>query len=98
MARATRRFDRTSTAVRHGGESVAVRSAQGSGRSAASRTGLRRVDWVRVTYDAEGRPVRAEAVGVAFRLPITCQISLATAADLVAAGVPHASCVEQVGA
>lgn len=49
--------------------------------------GLRRVSWVRVEVVA-GRPVRAEAVGVAHRLPVTVPISLRRAAELAAGGVP----------
>ena len=47
---------------------------------------LRRVEWVRVTVD--GRSVRAEAIGVGYRLPATCRISMAMAADLARQGVP----------
>jgi hypothetical protein len=48
--------------------------------------GLRRVDWVRfvVGHDA----VRAEAVGVGYRLPATRPIPLALAAALIADGTP----------
>ena len=49
--------------------------------------GLRRVDWVRVFVEKGG--MRAEAVGVGFRLPAVCSISLATAAELIADGTPH---------
>ncbi len=66
---------------------------------AASRTGLRRVDWVRLIED-EGT-YRAEAVGVGFRLPATRVIPLTLAADLIASGVPHvtrAAMFSQAGA
>jgi hypothetical protein len=66
---------------------------------AASRTGLRRVDWVRLIED--GGKYRAEAVGVGFRLPATRAIPLTLAADLIASGVPHvrrAADLSQVGA
>jgi hypothetical protein len=56
-------------------------------RDAARRTGLRRVDWVRLTED-DGR-YRAEVVGEGFRLPATRPIPLSLAAELIAAGVPH---------
>jgi hypothetical protein len=48
--------------------------------------GLRRVDWVRfvVAHDA----VRAEAVGVGYRLPATRPIPLSVAAALLAQGTP----------
>jgi hypothetical protein len=48
--------------------------------------GLRRVDWVRlvVVHDE----IRAEAVGVGYRLPTTCRIPLSVAAALIAAGTP----------
>jgi len=49
--------------------------------------GLRRVSWVRIEVVA-GRPVRAEAVGVAHRLPVTVPISLRRASELAAGGVP----------
>ncbi len=53
----------------------------------ATETGLRRVDWVRMSVES-GR-LRAEAVGVGFRLPTACSIPLATAARLIAAGTPY---------
>lgn len=49
-------------------------------------TGLRRVDWVRFVVDDD--VVRAEAVGVGFRLPVSCPIPLAVAAALMAQGTP----------
>jgi hypothetical protein len=49
--------------------------------------GFRRVDWVRVFVD-HGH-LRAEAVGIGFRLPAVCSIPLATAARLIAGGTPH---------
>lgn len=49
--------------------------------------GLRRVEWVRLEL-VNGRPTRAEAVGVAHRLPVTVPISLRQAARLVAGGIP----------
>jgi hypothetical protein len=48
---------------------------------------LRRVAWVRLDLEP-GRPVRAVAVGVAHRLPVTVPISLHRAAQLSADGVP----------
>lgn len=48
---------------------------------------LRRVEWVRLDVES-GRPVRAAAVGVAHRLPVTVPISLHRAAELAARGVP----------
>jgi hypothetical protein len=60
-----------------------------------NRTGLRRVDWVRLLDD--GGRFRAEVVGVGFRLPVTYPIPLSLAADLIASGVPHVTCsVENV--
>jgi hypothetical protein len=52
----------------------------------AGTTGLRRVDWVRflVAQDA----VRAEAVGVGYRLPVAHPIPLFVASALVAQGTP----------
>ncbi|HEX4082600.1 MAG TPA: hypothetical protein VHX40_06500 [Acidimicrobiales bacterium] len=60
--------------------------AKRTNRSAACPAPLRRVEWVRVTV--EGRSVRAEAIGVGYRLPATCRISMAMAADLARQGVP----------
>jgi hypothetical protein len=55
--------------------------------SAVDRTGLRRVNWVRLID--EGRRYRAEVVGVGFRLPVARPIPLSLAADLIFSGVPH---------
>ncbi len=52
----------------------------------AGQAGLRRVDWVRLLVDHE--QVRAEAVGVGFRVPVTCPIPLSVAANLIALGIP----------
>jgi hypothetical protein len=49
--------------------------------------GLRRVDWVRLVV-GEGC-VSAEAVGVGYRLPVSCPIRMSTAARLIASGTPH---------
>ena len=59
----------------------------GSAVSAAALVGLRRVDWVRLLVDDDH--VGAEAVGVGFRLPTTCPISMSVAARLIESGVPH---------
>ena len=48
--------------------------------------GLRRVDWVRFVVDHDA--VRAEAVGVGYRLPTTRAIPLSVAAALLAQGTP----------
>jgi hypothetical protein len=48
--------------------------------------GLRRVDWVRLVVDHDA--VRAEAVGVGYRLPSARPISLSVAAALMAQGTP----------
>jgi hypothetical protein len=53
----------------------------------ASGTGLRRVDWVRLIVDHDR--LRAEAVGVGFRVPAACPIPLSVAANLIATGTPH---------
>ena len=53
---------------------------------ALNETGLRRVDWVRLVVDNGG--VRAEAVGVGYRLPTTRSIPLPVAAALIAGGTP----------
>jgi hypothetical protein len=62
------------------------------GRGAAVRVGLRRVDWIRLFVDSDQARVGAEAVGVGFRLPVTCPISLAAAEDLIASGIPSVTC------
>jgi hypothetical protein len=48
--------------------------------------GLRRVDWVRFVVDQDA--VRAEAIGVGYRLPTTRPIPLSVAAALLAQGTP----------
>ncbi len=48
--------------------------------------GFRRVDWVR--FVVEDRGVRAEAVGVGYRLPVSRPIPLSVAAELLAQGTP----------
>jgi hypothetical protein len=76
-----------------------TKSAAVPSTSAAVRTGLSRVDWVRLID--EGGRYRAEVVGVGFRLPVTQPIPLSLAADLIASGVPHvtrAAACAQVGA
>jgi hypothetical protein len=52
----------------------------------SSAAGLRRVDWVRFVVDHDA--VRAEAVGVGYRLPTARPISLSVAAALLAQGTP----------
>jgi len=49
-------------------------------------TGLRRVDWVRFVVEKED--VRAEAVGVGYRLPASRPIPLSVASELLAQGTP----------
>lgn len=49
--------------------------------------GLRRVDWVRLLVDDDG--VRAEAVGVGFRIPVIWPIPLSVARKLIESGTPH---------
>jgi Lon protease-like protein len=49
-------------------------------------TGLRRVDWVRFLVDLDA--VRAEAVGVGYRLPVARPIPLSLATAIVAQGTP----------
>ena len=78
---ATPNFVHVAMAVNRAREGAVTRG------DAAVRTGLRRVDWVRLIED--GGRYRAEVVGVGFRLPSTRPISLALAAELIASGVPH---------
>ena len=47
-------------------------------QSRSAETGLRRVDWVRIVVDDD--TVRAEAVGVGYRLPTSRPIPLPLAA------------------
>ncbi len=56
------------------------------------RIGLRRVDSVRLTR--RDGDVKAEAVGMGFRLPTSRTISLSLAAELIALGTP---CVSRSG-
>ncbi len=99
MARAARGLARATTLLAPAGASPRQPAVQrASCTTALRRSGLRRVDWVRLTLSHDGRPLRAEAVGVAFRLPVACPISLATAAELVATGTPHATCYEHADA
>lgn len=67
-------------------------------RDAAVRVGLRRVDWIRVFVDSDHARLGAEVVGVGFRLPVTCPISLATAENLIASGIPSVTCRLGAGA
>jgi hypothetical protein len=57
---------------------------------ARERSGMRRVDWVRLHVD--GTSVTAEAVGVGYRLPRTAPIPVAVAAALIAEGTPCVTC------
>jgi hypothetical protein len=59
---------------------------QGRLATAPTATGLRRVDWVRLVVDDDS--VRAEAVGVGYRLPTTRPIPLSVAVALIAGGTP----------
>jgi hypothetical protein len=61
-------------------------SRQRARKDQASAAGLRRVDWVRFLVDHDA--VRAEAVGVGYRLPTARRIPLSLAATLVAQGTP----------
>jgi hypothetical protein len=54
----------------------------------AQRIGLRRVDWVRLMGDHDA-VLKAEAIGMGFRLPVTRPITLGTAAELIASGTPY---------
>jgi hypothetical protein len=62
-------------------------SAPSSPTATAALVGLRRVDWVRLLVDDDH--VGAEAVGVGYRLPATCPISMSVATRLIRSGVPH---------
>jgi hypothetical protein len=66
--------------------------------SAAERVGLRRVDWVRVLVDRDQVFVRAEVVGVGFRLPVTRPISQSLAEDLIESRTPHVTRYLDAGA
>ena len=56
------------------------------GQENQGAAGLRRVDWVRFVVDHDD--VRAEAVGVGYRLPSHPPIPLSVAAALLAQGTP----------
>ena len=71
----------------HSGGGSGLGAGASTVSSAASLVGLRRVDWVRLLVDDDH--VGAEAVGVGFRLPTTCPISMSIAARLIESGVPH---------
>jgi hypothetical protein len=47
---------------------------------------MRRVSWVRITVDGHG--AHCEVLGVGHRLPAARRVSLDTALDLAASGVP----------
>ena len=47
---------------------------------------MRRVSWVRIVVDGDG--VHCEVLGVGHRLPTVRRVSLDTALDLAASGVP----------
>jgi hypothetical protein len=57
-----------------------------AGKERVNAAGFRRVDWVRFLVDQDA--VRAEAVGVGYRLPVARPIPLAVASALVAQGIP----------
>jgi hypothetical protein len=61
-------------------------SRQRARQDQAGAAGLRRVDWVRFVVDHDA--VRAEAVGVGYRLPTARRIPLSVAATLLAQGTP----------
>ena len=63
---------------------AATFAGQGCPSVALAETGLRRVDWVRIVVDHDS--VRAEAVGVGYRLPTSCPIPLPVAAALIGEG------------
>jgi hypothetical protein len=62
----------------------------------ASAAGFRRVDWVRFLVDQDA--VRAEAVGVGYRLPVARPIPLSVATALVAQGTPSVTRTHADGA
>ena len=74
----TKRKWRTARGESLGGQAGSTRSS--------TETGLRRVDWVRLVVDHDS--VRAEAVGVGYRLPVSRPIPLPVAAALIAGGTP----------
>ena len=78
-------WDKTGTPERHGLQRAGTGVLKGSpGRPGV--TGLRRVDWVRLVVGHDS--MRAEAVGVGYRLPVTRAIPLSVAAALLAGGIP----------
>jgi hypothetical protein len=73
-----------------------MRASETAGQVGLRRVGLRRVDWVRLLVDED--EVRAEAVGVGFRLPTTCPIPLSLATELIAMGTPSVTRVADLPA
>jgi hypothetical protein len=55
---------------------------------AGSLAGFRRVYWVRLIIDGNGKYVAAQAEGMANRCPSTRTIPLSVARDLIALGTP----------
>jgi hypothetical protein len=74
----TKRGRRSARARRQGGERQTT--------SSSTATSMRRVDWIRLVVDDD--QVRAEAVGVGYRLPATRPIPLKVAEALIAEGTP----------
>jgi hypothetical protein len=57
--------------------------------SAFARTGLRRVDWVRLLVDSEGKSVAAQVEGVGHRSLQRRAVPLSLAHELIAGGTPY---------
>jgi hypothetical protein len=68
-------------------------SRQRANQGQTGAAGLRRVDWVRFVVDRDA--VRAEVVGIGYRLPTARRIPLSVAATLLAQGTP--SVTQRIG-
>lgn len=54
--------------------------------------GLRRVDWVRILVDRDGKLIGATIEGVGYRLPVTVPVPMRVATELIVAGTPWVKC------
>ena len=56
---------------------------------AVVRTGLRRVDWVRLIVDSDGAGMAAQVEGVGYRSLVRRPVPLSLAHELIASGTPY---------
>jgi hypothetical protein len=87
-----RKRESASCTLAGGHQAARVPAGPGVGKPAAGLaipTGLRRVDWIRLRVGRDDAQLGAEAVGVGFRLPVTCPVPLSVARELIASGTPY---------